>query len=108
MKARSVGRGFGERWTDRAFGASPARGRTDFELGYRLAREYWGQGFATECGRAWVEAAFTSFGLERVVAFAHPENAASIRVMTKVGMMFERCGRFYGMESVLYSMRRGT
>ena len=42
----------------------------DFELGYKLAREYWGKGFATECGRAWLEAAFSKFGLERMVAFA--------------------------------------
>ena len=48
----------------------------DFELGYRFAREYWGEGLATECGRAWLEAAFSNFGLDRVVAFAHPDNAA--------------------------------
>jgi len=80
----------------------------DFDLGYRLAREYWGKGFATECGCAWVEAAFSRFGLERVVAFAHPGNTASIRVMTKLGMRFERRSRFYGMDSVLYSISRGT
>jgi len=76
----------------------------DFELGYRLAREHWGKGLATECGRAWLEGAFSSFGLERVVAFAHPDNAASIRVMAKLGMRFERHARFYGMDSVLYSL----
>jgi len=76
----------------------------DFELGYRLAREYWGKGLATECGGAWLEAAFSSFGLERVVAFAHPDNAAPIRVMTKLGMRFERHARFYGMDSVLCSL----
>ena len=75
-----------------------------FELGYRLAREYWGKGLATECGGAWLEAAFSSFGLERVVALAHPDNAASIRVMTKLGMRFERHARFYSMDSVLYSL----
>ncbi len=80
----------------------------DFDLGYRLAREYWGKGFATECGRAWVEAAFATFGLDRVVAFAHPDNAASIRVMTKLGMSFERHARFHGMDSVLYSIGRVT
>ena len=78
----------------------------DLELGYRLAPEHWGKGLATECGRAWLEAAFSSFGLERVVAFAHPDNAASIRVMTKLGMRFARQGRFYGMDSVLYSISR--
>jgi len=78
----------------------------DFELGYRLARKYWERGLATECGRAWLDAAFSRFGLERVVAFAHPENAASIRVMAKLGMGFGMHARFYGMDSVLYSISR--
>jgi RimJ/RimL family protein N-acetyltransferase len=78
----------------------------DLELGYRLAREYCGQGYATECGRAWLDAAFSRFGLERVVAFAHPGNAAPIQVMTKLGMRFQRDGRFNGMDSVLYSVGR--
>ena len=43
-----------------------------------------------------------------MVAFAHPENTASIRVMTKLGMGFERVGCFYGMDSVLYSIGRAT
>jgi len=64
----------------------------DFELGYRLAREYWDRGFATECGRAWLEAAFSTFGLQRVVAFAHPEHAASIRVMAKLGKGVREAG----------------
>ena len=78
----------------------------DFELGYRFARKYWGQGFATECARAWLEAAFSRFGLERVVAFAHPDHAPSIRVMIKLGMTFERPVRFLGMDCVLYSINK--
>jgi RimJ/RimL family protein N-acetyltransferase len=78
----------------------------DFELGYKLAREYWGKGFATECARGWLEAAFSALGLARVVAFADPDNVASIRVIVKLGMQFERLARFYGMDSVLYSISR--
>ena len=80
----------------------------DFDLGYRFAREYWGKGFATECGRAWVEAAFSQFGLDRVVALANPKNAASIRVMTELGMRFERNTVFRGMDCVQYWIGRET
>ncbi len=38
------------------------------ELGYRLLRDAWGRGYATEGGRALLRLAFTSFGAERVVA----------------------------------------
>jgi len=81
---------------------------SDFELGYRFAREQWGQGFATECGRAWLEAAFSRFGLERVLAFAHPDHAASIRVLTKLGMQFTRHASFQRMPCVLCSIGRDS
>ena len=81
-------------------------GGPDFDLGYRLARVYWGNGFATECGQAWIEAAFSKLGLDRVVALAHPENAASIRIMIKLGMTYESPTCVHGMDCVLYSIRR--
>ncbi len=76
----------------------------DFELGYRLAQEYWHMGFATEAGHAWLQAAFSKLNIQRVVAFAHPDNSVSIHVMRKLGMIFEKHARFYGMEAVLYSV----
>jgi ribosomal-protein-alanine N-acetyltransferase len=80
----------------------------DFELGYRLIRKCWHMGFATEAGHAWLRAAFSQLSLQRVVAFAHPDHSASIRVMSKLGMRFERHGRFYGMEAILYSIYHDT
>lgn len=59
------------------------------ELGYRLKRDAWGKGYATEGSKALVEKSFQEFGLDRVVATALPENAASIRVMEKAGLVFE-------------------
>src|SRR5262249_31445154 len=56
------------------------------ELGYTLARPFWGQGYATEASRACVSYAFGVLGLPRVVAIARPANAASRRVMAKLGM----------------------
>jgi ribosomal-protein-alanine N-acetyltransferase len=76
----------------------------EVELGYTLARPFWGQGFATEASRAVVRYAFDVLKLDRLVAVADPANTASVNVMKKIGMAFERTGQFYGSECVLYAM----
>jgi RimJ/RimL family protein N-acetyltransferase len=63
------------------------------ELGYRLRREAWGMGYATEGARALIRKAFADLGAERVVATAFRENLASRRVMEKVGMTLARAYR---------------
>jgi [ribosomal protein S5]-alanine N-acetyltransferase len=74
----------------------------EIELGYRLGRAYWGQGLATELAGGWLEYASTCLRVARVIAFADPRNAASIRVMDKVGMTFAREDRLAGMGCVVY------
>lgn len=56
------------------------------EAGWRLAREQWGKGYATEAARAALAHGFGPLGLAEVVAFAVPGNLASRRVMERVGM----------------------
>lgn len=56
------------------------------ELGYRLRREVWGRGLATEGSRRLVAHAFDTLAHPAVDACAHPDNAASIAVMIKCGM----------------------
>jgi RimJ/RimL family protein N-acetyltransferase len=58
-------------------------------LGYAIAREHWGNGFATEAARAVVDYGFGTFGLAKVNARADPRNVASVRVMEKLGMRRE-------------------
>jgi RimJ/RimL family protein N-acetyltransferase len=70
----------------------------DVEIGWRLRREAWGRGLATEGAVAARDHAFGDLGLVRLVALVHPENAASLRVVDKLGMSLER-GR---------TSRRGT
>jgi RimJ/RimL family protein N-acetyltransferase len=88
-------------------GLYPLDGRgPEVELGYTLGRAWWGHGYATEAARALLDAAFGELGLDEVVAVADPANAASIRVLDKLGM--ERVGsrEAYGREHVLYRARR--
>jgi RimJ/RimL family protein N-acetyltransferase len=56
------------------------------ELGYRLAFEHWGKGYATEGARAAVASGFMTFGLEEIVAMTTVSNRRSRRVMERLGM----------------------
>ena len=56
------------------------------ELGYRLHPRCWGRGLATEGARASLRHGFDVLGLDRVIGIFMPENVASGRVMTKLGM----------------------
>jgi ribosomal-protein-alanine N-acetyltransferase len=74
----------------------------DVELVYLLQRDHWGQGYATEMARACLDAGFAEFRLDRIVALAYPDNAASIGVMRKAGMRPAGTTRAYGRELVRY------
>ncbi len=68
----------------------PAAPPDEGELGYRLRREAWGKGYATEGSRALVRAAFTDLGTRRVWAQTMAVNTRSRRVMERVGLRFVR------------------
>ena len=63
------------------------------DVGYRLRREFWGRGLATEAARASVAFGFDTIGLERIEGHALPENTASHRVLEKCGLRPD--GEFY-------------
>lgn len=65
------------------------------ELGFNLARQFWGRGFATEAVEAVIAFARSLAGIERVQAFCHVKNAASARVLEKAGMQCEGTLRRY-------------
>ncbi|MFS3127832.1 GNAT family N-acetyltransferase [Nocardioides sp. Bht2] len=56
------------------------------EIGWRVARRHWGQGYATEGARALLDHAFTTIGLTAVYAETAVANLASQAVMRKLGM----------------------
>jgi len=63
---------------------------TDFELGYWLARDHWGQGYTSEAAKAVMTEAEASLGAKRFVAGVFADNPASMRVLEKLG--FETTG----------------
>jgi RimJ/RimL family protein N-acetyltransferase len=56
------------------------------EVGWRLAREHWGHGFASEAARAALAFGFDELGLDEIVSFTSRLNEPSIRVMERIGM----------------------
>ncbi len=70
-------------------GLQPLPETDEIEIGWWLARAWWGRGLATEAARAALRDGFERAGLRRIVAIAQPANTASINVMRKLGMRFE-------------------
>lgn len=56
------------------------------EVGWRLAREHWGRGYAPEAARAAMDFGFDVLGLDEIVSFTYVGNTSSRRVMEKLGM----------------------
>lgn len=70
---------------------APGRcGPDEAELGFRLARAYWGRGYATEAAVLARDHATAELRLQRIVAIVDPGNTESVRVVEKLGMRFER------------------
>jgi len=65
-------------------------GDRGLELGYRLRRDAWGKGYASEVSIALVDAAFTRFGADRVYAETMAVNRRSRRVMEAAGLRYDR------------------
>jgi RimJ/RimL family protein N-acetyltransferase len=64
------------------------------EIGWRLARDHWGKGYATEAAAAALDHGFGPLGLAEIVAFTVPANRRSERVMQRLGMRRDAAGDF--------------
>jgi len=64
------------------------------EIGWRVAREYWNRGLATEGARAVGRHAFEQIGIRELVSLTVPQNTPSRRVMEKLGMTHDEADDF--------------
>ena len=78
--------------------------RREVEVGYRLAKQYWGQGLATEAAQAVIKYGRERFNFQRYICLIEPENIRSIRVATKLGMTLEKNIIYYGLNVAVYSL----
>lgn len=60
----------------------------DVEVGWRLAYQHWGHGYATEAATAWLDYAFDTLGLDRVISVTDRPNVRSLAVMRRLGLTF--------------------
>lgn len=73
------------------------------EIGWRLAPAYWGRGLASEAARAALHHGFETLGFSQVIATVQPDNRASIRIVEKLGMLFQQRVQRNGRELAVYS-----
>ena len=64
------------------------------EIGWRLAPQFWGKGYATEAAHAALAFGFDTLRLPEIVAFTTPDNAPSRAVMEKIGMTYDPADDF--------------
>ncbi len=76
----------------------------EVEVNYLLARQYWRQGLATEAALTLIRYGLQTLQLKRLVAIAKPENLASLRVMEKTGMQYDKNIQLYGFEWAFYTI----
>lgn len=96
----------GELIGDCGFFVRDVEGKFEFELGWHVRRDLWGQGFATEVARGCIDCAFATFGAARVIALVRPENLGSCRVAEKNGMTRERVIFWRGYDHCVYVKNR--
>jgi RimJ/RimL family protein N-acetyltransferase len=77
-----------------------------FELGWTLAREFWGRGYATEGARRALEYGFDEMGREHVISLIRPDNAPSVRVAERLGERLEGSTELHGRPALVYGITR--
>jgi ribosomal-protein-alanine N-acetyltransferase len=74
-------------WAGLKYNTEMVNNKTNFyDIGYRLDEKFWGKGYASEATFAWLEYAFKTMKIKTMEAAAHSENAASNRILQKIGM----------------------
>lgn len=56
------------------------------EIGWRLKKEFWGKGYASEAAKKWLEIGFNEYNLKEIISFTAKQNIKSQAVMERIGM----------------------
>ncbi len=75
------------------------------EIGVRIIRRFWGNGFGSEAARACVHAGFRDLGLSRVVGVTGPDNEQAIKAMRQSGMKEVGLETHYGREWIVFEAK---
>ena len=78
----------------------------EYEIGYRFAPDYWSQGLATEAAKEAIAYGFESLDLPYILGIVDPINLASVRVLEKLGMTYNRTTIFAELEMHVYALEK--
>jgi RimJ/RimL family protein N-acetyltransferase len=78
--------------------------RDEIDLGYRLKKQFWGKGYATEAAFACIKYGFERLKLRRIIGRAMPDNSSSLKVLEKCGMTFFEEGVVDGHSARTYEI----
>ncbi len=84
----------------------PVENETD--IGFRFFETMWNRGYATESAIACLEYGFETLNLKRIIGRAMKENSASIQVLKKIGLEYERDTVFEGQYAVIYKIEKNS
>lgn len=74
----------------------------EVDIGFRFFKKYWNKGFATEAAEACLKIGFEKFNITSIVGRAMIKNKPSIKVLEKIGLVYDKPFDFDGEEGVIY------
>jgi ribosomal-protein-alanine N-acetyltransferase len=83
---------------------TPAKNETD--IGFRFFKKHWNKGYASESAKACLDYGFSKLQLQTIIARAMIENKASVKVLEKIGMSYEKPFDFDGYAGVIYKIEK--
>lgn len=87
-------------------GFARPHGTKEIELGYLFARKFWGRGFATEAAKACLRYGFEQLKFDEIIALTDLENAASQKVLEKIGFLKFGIEKFDGEDNLVYLAKK--
>jgi RimJ/RimL family protein N-acetyltransferase len=81
-------------------------GKSELEIGYWIAKKFWGNGYASEAAKAFIERGENQLGINRFISLIQPKNLASRKIASKNGMELEEQILLKEKEVFIYSYVR--
>ena len=76
------------------------------ELGWAIARRFWGRGLATEAARRCMDYGYEVFGLTRIISLIQPGNTRSVAVAERLGESLEGMTEIFGRQAMVYAKEK--
>ena len=79
--------------------------QNEYNIGFRFFKNEWGKGYATESAKACIDYGINKLKLTEIIGRAMKENQASIRVLEKIGLKYDKDFDFEGNKGVIYKIK---